>query len=43
MEGKVLAGAATSNLPWFALQKDADGQIVVDLGTLADPGEKLYL
>ena len=42
-EGKVLSGAATKDLPWYSLHKDADGQIVVDQGRLVDPGLKLYL
>jgi cytochrome b6-f complex iron-sulfur subunit len=42
-EGRVLSGAATRDLPWYALQKDPDGQIVVDLGRLAQPDQKLYL
>lgn len=41
--GNVLSGAATKNLPWYQLQKDPDGQIVVEQGRLVDPGQKLYL
>jgi cytochrome b6-f complex iron-sulfur subunit len=41
--GEVLSGAATKDLPWFELKKDVDGQIVVDLGRLVSPEEKLYL
>ena len=41
--GEVLSGAATKDLPWFELIKDVDGQIVVDLGLLVSPEEKLYL
>ena len=41
--GEVLSGAATKDLPWFELKKDVDGQIVVDLGRLVSPDEKLYL
>ncbi len=42
-QGEVLSGAATKDLPWFELKKDVDGQIVVDLGRLVPPEEKLYL
>ncbi len=42
-QGEVLSGAATKDLPWFELRKDVDGQIVVDLGRLVPPEEKLYL
>jgi cytochrome b6-f complex iron-sulfur subunit len=42
-DGKVLSGAATKDLPWYELQKDVDGQIVVDQGRLAEPGQKLYI
>lgn len=42
-QGEVLSGAATKDLPWFELTKDVDGQIVVDLGRLVPPEEKLYL
>lgn len=42
-DGRVLSGAATSDLPWYSLQKDVDGQILVDKGRLVDPGQKLYL
>ena len=42
-EGKVLSGAATKDLPWYSLHKDADGQIVVDQGRLVEPDRKLYL
>ena len=41
--GEVLSGAATKDLPWFELKKDVDGQIMVDLGRLVSPEEKLYL
>ena len=41
--GEVLSGAAPKNLPWFELQKDVDGQIVVDMGRTVSPEEKLYL
>jgi cytochrome b6-f complex iron-sulfur subunit len=42
-QGQVLSGAATKDLPWFGLHKDVDGQIVVDMGSLVSPEEKLYL
>lgn len=42
-QGEVVSGAATKDLPWFALIKDVDGQIVVDLRQLVPPEEKLYL
>jgi len=42
-QGEVLSGAATKDLPWFELRKDVDGQILVDLGRLVPPEEKLYL
>ena len=42
-EGEVLSGAASKDLPWFELQKDVDGQIVVDQGRLVDPERKLYI
>ena len=41
--GEVLSGAATKDLPWYSLQKDPDGQIVVDQGKLVDSNQKLYL
>jgi cytochrome b6-f complex iron-sulfur subunit len=41
--GEVLSGAATRDLPWFELYKDVDGKIVVDMGRLVSPEEKLYL
>lgn len=41
--GEVVSGAATTDLPWFELLKDVDGQIVVDLRQLVPPEEKLYL
>ncbi len=40
---KVLSGAATSDLPWYALHKDVDGQIVVDQSKPVDPGTKLLI
>ena len=42
-DGEVLSGAATKDLPWYELQKDVDGQIVVDQGRLVDPERKLYI
>ena len=42
-EGEVLSGAATKDLPWYELQRDVDGQIVVDQGRLVDPEQKLYI
>ena len=42
-DGRVLSGAATKDLPWFSLQRDVDGQIVVDQNRLVDAGQKLYL
>jgi len=42
-QGEVVSGAATKDLPWFELTKDVDGQIVVNLGRLVPPEEKLYL
>jgi len=42
-EGEVLSGAATKDLPWYELQKDVDGQIVVDQSRLVDPERKLYI
>jgi cytochrome b6-f complex iron-sulfur subunit len=42
-QGSVLSGAATADLPWYSLQKDVDGQIVVDQGKRVDSGQKLYL
>jgi cytochrome b6-f complex iron-sulfur subunit len=42
-EGKVLSGAATKDLPWFSLQKDVDGRIIVDLSRPVEPGAKLRL
>jgi cytochrome b6-f complex iron-sulfur subunit len=41
--GEVISGAAPKNLPWFRLQKDVDGQILVDMGRPVSPEEKLYL
>ena len=41
--GKVLSGAATNDLPWFSLQKDVDGRIIVDQSRLIGPEEMLYL
>ena len=41
--GKVLSGAASNDLPWYSLDKDVDGQIVVDQTRLVDPNQKLYL
>jgi Rieske Fe-S protein len=43
VNGEVLSGAATKDLPWYELYKDVDGQIVVDQGRLVDPGQKLYI
>jgi cytochrome b6-f complex iron-sulfur subunit len=34
--GKVISGAASKDLPWYRLYKDADGQIVVDLTKTVD-------
>ena len=42
-EGRVLSGAATRDLPWYDLHRDADGQIVVDQARLVDPEQKLFL
>jgi cytochrome b6-f complex iron-sulfur subunit len=42
-DGEVVSGAATKDLPWFELNKDVDGQIVVDQGRIAGPGQKLYI
>lgn len=42
-DGEVLSGAASKDLPWFELEKDVDGQIVVDQGRLVDPERKLYI
>jgi cytochrome b6-f complex iron-sulfur subunit len=42
-DGHVLSGAAVKNLPWYAMYRDPDGQIVVDQGRLVDPDQKLYL
>jgi len=42
-EGRVLSGAATKDLPWYSMHRDADGQILVDQGKLVDPDLKLYL
>lgn len=41
--GKLLSGAATKDLPWFVLDRDVDGHIIVDQSRLAGPDEKLYL
>jgi cytochrome b6-f complex iron-sulfur subunit len=41
--GEVISGAATKDLPWYELQKDVDGQIVVDQGRLVDPETKLFI
>ena len=41
--GVVQSGAATKDLPWYALQKDVDGRIIVDESRLSGPHEKLYL
>jgi cytochrome b6-f complex iron-sulfur subunit len=41
--GEVVSGAATKDLPWYGLNKDVDGQIMVDLGQPVAPEEKLYL
>ena len=41
--GEVLSGAATKDLPWFMLEKDVDGRIIVDLSRMTGPDEKLYL
>ena len=40
-EGKVVSGAATKNLSWYHLYKDADGQVVVDLKKTEDFDFKL--
>ena len=42
-DGEVLSGAATKDLPWYSLDKDVDGQIVVDQSRLVDPDQKFYL
>lgn len=42
-EGRVLSGAAPRDLPWYAMLKDADGQLVVDQGRPVNPDEKLTL
>ncbi len=39
--GKVLSGAATKDLSWYHLYKDADGQVVVDLKKIEDSDYKL--
>ena len=41
--GEVLSGAASKDLPWFTLQKDVDGRILVDQSRLAKPEDNLYL
>ncbi len=41
--GEVLSGAATKDLPWFSLQRDVDGRIMVDQSKPVDQDEKLYL
>ncbi|MFC2080740.1 ubiquinol-cytochrome c reductase iron-sulfur subunit [Bacteroidota bacterium] len=42
-DGEVLSGAATKDLPWYSMQKDVDGQLVVDQGSRVDPEQKLYI
>jgi len=41
--GEVLSGAASKDLPWYRLLKDADGQLVLDLTQTVDPEYKLYI
>lgn len=41
--GKVLSGAASKNLPWYMIEKDADGQLVIDLSSTVDPDFKLFI
>ena len=43
VSGEVLSGAATKDLPWFILERDVDGRIIVDQSRLASPDDKLYL
>ena len=42
-EGHVLSGAASKNLPWFRIVKDADGQLVLDLTEIVDAEYKLFI
>jgi len=35
-KGKVISGAASKDLPWYRLFKDADGEVVVDLTKKVD-------
>ncbi len=42
-EGRVVSGAASQDLPWYAMHRDPDGQIVVDKGRRVDADQKLYL
>ena len=41
--GEVLSGAASKNLPWYRIFKDADGQLVLDLAAVVDPEFKLFI
>ncbi len=40
-EGKVLSGAASKDLPWYRLVKDADGKVVVDMTKVVGSDFKL--
>ena len=42
-DGEVLSGAATKDLPWYSMQRDVDGQLVVDQGSRVDAEQKLYI
>ncbi len=41
--GVVLSGAASKNLPWYRIIKDADGQLVLDLTATVEPEYKLFI
>lgn len=40
-DGKVLSGAAKGSLPWYSLDLEADGQILVNQAKRVDPSQKL--
>lgn len=42
-DGEVVSGAASRDLPWYAMYREPDGQLVVDLAQPAGPGQKLIL
>lgn len=42
-KGEVVSGAASRDLPWYAMYREPDGQLVVDQARPAGPGQKLIL